>query len=109
MKFILLLTTAFVLCTAVVSNAQAQPENTRITVKVKGVTCSTDLKMIQANVEKLEGVTECSVGKRGTTTSFEITFNAKTLTEEDLYATIEGTGSCEDPDERPYKVKRKKE
>lgn len=76
------------------------------TVKVKGITCSMDLKMISANVEKLMGVSSCKTGKRGTTTTFEVKYNPALVTEKEIFAAIENTGSCEDPDERPYKVKR---
>jgi L,D-peptidoglycan transpeptidase YkuD (ErfK/YbiS/YcfS/YnhG family) len=76
------------------------------TVKVKGITCSMDLKMISANVESLQGVRKCNVGKQGTSTTFEITYNPAFVKETEIYAAIENTGSCENPDERPYKVKQ---
>jgi len=76
-----------------------------INVKVKGISCSTDLKMIAANVEKLEGVSSCKTAKKGTTTTFKIKMNAALVTEKEIHAAIENTGSCENPNERPYKVK----
>jgi len=76
------------------------------TIKVKGITCSTDLKMIKANVEKLEGVSSCEPGKTGTTTSFIVQYSSGLVDEKSIYAAIEGTGSCENPDERPYEVKK---
>ena len=77
-----------------------------ITTKVKGITCSTDLKMISANVEALKGVHSCKSGKTGPTSTFEISFNPSVVTAKEIYAVIENTGSCENPDERPYKVKQ---
>jgi copper chaperone CopZ len=77
-----------------------------ITVKVKGVTCSMDLKMIAANVEKLEGVNSCKTGKKGTTTTFKVNMNTSLVTEKEIHSAIENTGSCENPDERPYKIKQ---
>ncbi len=65
-----------------------------------------DLKMISANVEKLEGVSTCESIKKGPTTTFEVKYNPTLVTDKAIYAAIEGTGSCEDPDERPYKVKK---
>ena len=84
----------------------ASSDSTVITkVKVKGITCDMDLKMIAANVEKLNGVDKCETVKKGATTTFEIQFNPAHVTDKDIHAAIEGTGSCEDPSERPYKVK----
>ena len=75
------------------------------TVKVKGITCAMDLKMIAANVEKVAGVRSCEPGNAGATTSFVIMYDPALVTEKDIYLAIENTGSCEAPDERPYKVK----
>jgi copper chaperone CopZ len=76
-----------------------------IATKVKGVTCAKDLKMISASVEQLEGVSTCTVAKKGPTTTFEIGFNPRLVSEKEIYQAIQSTGSCEDPNERPYKVK----
>ena len=78
-----------------------------MTIKVKGITCSTDYKMIQTNVEKLNGVSKFEVGKQGATSTFIINYNPELVSEEKIYAAIEGTGSCENHNERPYKVKQK--
>jgi copper chaperone CopZ len=75
-------------------------------IKVKGITCSKDLTMIADNVEKLEGVSSCEVAKQGATSTFNVTFSPALVTEEEIHKAIEGTGSCEDPNERPYKVKQ---
>ena len=77
-----------------------------ITYKVKGISCSKDLKMITANVEKMKGVNSCKPGKKGTTTSFIINYNPLLVKESEILAAIENTGSCENPDDRPYKVKQ---
>jgi copper chaperone CopZ len=83
------------------------PADTQTTImKVKGITCSADLKTIMANVEKVSGVTSCKPGKQGPTTSFEIRYNPAQTTEKEIQASIEGTGGCKDPNERPYKVKQ---
>ena len=76
------------------------------TISVKGITCSKDLSMISDNVEKLEGVNSCKVAKKGATSKFKVTFNPVLVTEKEIHAAIEGTGSCVDPNERPYKVKQ---
>lgn len=115
MKFsnIFVLAIAFMLASTTVTFAQSTKEKVQVsdttktlTTKVKGITCSTDLKMISANVEKLKGVSTCKAGKTGPTTTFEIAYNPALVTEKEIYAAIQNTGSCENPDEKPYKVKQ---
>lgn len=114
MKFsnIFVLAITFVLASTATSFAQSAPEieqvsdsTKTISTRVKGITCSTDLKMISANVEKLDGVSACKASKTGPTTTFEIAYNPALVTEKEIYSAIQNTGSCENPDERPYKVK----
>jgi copper chaperone CopZ len=78
-----------------------------ITIKVKGLTCSNDLKTISKNIEKLKGVISCETGKMGATSSFKVKFDPELVTEKEIYAAIENTGGCENPDDRPYRVKNK--
>lgn len=114
MKLIKSFVMALVLLIAIKNKASAQntisnqPTDSlkTLNINVKGITCSTDLKMIAANVEKLNGVNSCNAGKQGTTTAFKVVFNPAVVTEKDIFNTIENTGSCENPDERPYKIKR---
>lgn len=114
MKFIKSMVLAFTLLTATANVAFSQAINTNqptdslktATIKVKGITCSMDLKMVSANIEKVKGVSSCKAGKQGTTTAFEVKYNPALVTEKQIYAAIEGTGSCENPNERPYKIKQ---
>lgn len=76
-----------------------------IDVKVKGVTCTTDLKLIADNVEKLDGVTSCVTLKKGATTTLQVKMNPTLVTEKQIYTAIEDTACCKNPDARPYKVK----
>lgn len=77
-----------------------------ISVKVKGVGCEQDIKTIAANVEKLEGVISCMSPKKGATTTFKVKINPALVTKDAINAAIEGTGGCEDPNTRPYKIKQ---
>ncbi|WP_066224493.1 hypothetical protein [Formosa haliotis] len=88
------------------TQAQTTANIKNITTKVKGITCANDLKTIAANVEKLEGVTTCTAGKTGPTTAFDIAYNPELVTEEDIFSAIQNTPGCENPDDRPYKVKQ---
>lgn len=76
-----------------------------IEIKVKGVTCAMDLKTISANVEKLEGVESCKPGKKGATSTFNVTMNTALVSEKAIHAAIENTAGCKNPNDRPYKVK----
>lgn len=64
-----------------------------------------DLKTIAGNVEKLNGVISCKAGKQGPTTTFDVRYNPTLTSEKQIFAAIENTGGCSDPDARPYKVK----
>ena len=114
MKFIKLFAWVIIVLTATANSSFSQTTTTNQTtdslktasVKVKGITCSMDLKMISANVEKVKGVSSCKAGKQGTTTTFEVKYNPALVNEKEIFAAIENTGSCENPDERPYKIKQ---
>ncbi|MHA7944048.1 hypothetical protein ACJOV8_013310 [Formosa sp. 3Alg 14/1] len=113
LSHIFALTITFTLASTTVTFAQSSEEKTEITVstktispKVKGITCSSDLKTISANVQKLEGVNTCVPGKTGPTTQFEIAFNPALVSEQDIFTAIQNTAGCEDPNDRPYKVKQ---
>lgn len=92
---------------------QAQTTNTPnldsikvITYKVKGITCASDVKTIAGNIEKLSGIINCKADKPGATTNFELKFNPARVTEKEIVAAIENTGGCQNPNDRPYKVKQ---
>lgn len=106
MAIVLMTATPMVALTQTTATQAADSLKT-IVVKVKGITCATDTKMIATNVEKRPGVSSCIVKKQGPTTHFEVQYTPALVEEQDIYDTIENTGSCDHPDERPYKVKRK--
>jgi copper chaperone CopZ len=92
---------------ALKSTAQtATNKDTTITLKVKGLTCSNDLKTIATNVKEIKGVTACKPGKLGPTSTYKVTFNPAVVNRNDLVAVIENTPGCGDGDEKPYKVKK---
>lgn len=87
------------------TNISPADSNQIVTIKVKGVTCSGDLKTIAMNVEKLTGVTQCKTGKMGATSTFEVKYNPSKVSLKAIYTAIENTQGCENPNDRPYKVK----
>ncbi|HLS30761.1 MAG TPA: hypothetical protein VK021_07895 [Flavobacteriaceae bacterium] len=114
MKFsnIFVLAFIFILASTTITYAQSTQEEVQIeetsktiTTKVKGITCSDDLKTISANVEKMKGVSACEAGKTGPTTTFKIVYNPDLVTEQEIHAVIQDTEGCKNPNDRPYKVK----
>lgn len=75
-------------------------------VKVKGITCAMDLKTISGNVEKMQGVSSFVTKRQGATSVFELTYLPTAVSENEIFETIENTPGCEDPNDRPYKIKQ---
>lgn len=88
--------------------AQANTQTLQtIKLKVSGITCSGDCKDIQKVLSGMKGVTSSKhIGKPTATTSFEVTFNPAIISEKELRKAVEDTPGCEDPKDRPYKVKK---
>ncbi len=112
MKVLKLCVLAFTLWAATTHSAVSQSTKESsdslktIKVKVKGITCSMDVKTLSSNVEKLPGVHSCTPGKQRATTTFEVTYNPALVSEKEIYAAIENTGGCENPEDKPYTVKQ---
>lgn len=100
---------AILLLATTITSAQTKENTTTtlktISTKVKGITCSSDLKTIATNVTKLEGVNTCTTDKAGATTTFNIAYNPALISEKEINAAIQNTGGCKNPNDRPYKVK----
>ena len=100
---------ALIVITATGSSAMAYSTtplaDTTITVKVKGVTCSNDLKTLSTNVKELTGVADCKPGKAGAVSVFKVTYNTALVNTKEIFAAFENTGGCSDPTEKPYKIK----
>jgi copper chaperone CopZ len=112
--FIAIICLAFALTQSIATVAQttqtptSAPANKQQTIKLKvtGITCSGDCKDIQKEISKLTGVIACkTIGKPSATSVFEVTFDTTLVTEKEIRSKIEDTPGCEDPKDRPYKVK----
>lgn len=104
--FLALLTFSFATVQAQTSTPLLKMEDIKtIEVKVKGVGCSADIKSISEKVENLDGVSRCKVLKKGAVTRFEIYLLPSKVSEQEIYAAIEDTPGCKNPNDRPYKVK----
>lgn len=101
----------FLLLTSAASFAQSEAPFTlradSVDLKVKGITCSMDLRQISDKVEAVAGVSRCEVLKEGAVSLFRVTYDSDVASEDAIYRAVENTGGCENPEERPYKVKNK--
>lgn len=112
---ILTLVFAFTCIFALSSAAQTSTEQSKpvensavqkIKLKVSGITCSGDCKDLEKVVSKMNGVTSAKmVSKPAATSVFEVSFNPSVVTEKEIRKAVEGTPGCENPNDRPYKVK----
>lgn len=88
------------------TTVQTQKQQT-IKLKVSGITCSGDCKDIQKEVNKLNGIIAFKLlGKPAASSTFEITFDPAVVSEKEIRNKIEDTPGCEDPKDKPYKVKQ---
>lgn len=78
-----------------------------VIVTVNGITCSGDLKMITTRLVKQAGIDECvlSSSEKGKAT-FQVGYHTSLVSEAQLRKYVEGTPSCDFPDQYPYKVKK---
>src|SRR5690625_7905286 len=110
MKFsnIFVLAFIFILASTTITYAQSTQEEVQIeetsktiTTKVKGITCSNDLKTISAKVEKMKGVSACVAGKTCYTTTFKIVYKTDLVIESEIIEVIQDTEGCKNTNDRP--------
>lgn len=78
-----------------------------IKLKVGGITCAGDCKDIQKVINKLNGVASCKqIGKPAATSVFEVSFDPAVITENEIRSKVEDVPGCDNPNERPYRVKQ---
>lgn len=104
-------TCLFAFSGAAQATTQPKPVETtsvqKIKLKVSGITCSGDCKDIEKSVSKINGVSAVKmVSKPSATSVFEISFNPAVITEKEIRTAVESTPGCENPNDRPYKVKQ---
>ncbi len=105
-KIIIAILLAAIPALKTIAQTATSAKDTTIIVKVKGLTCSNDLKTIATNVKEIKGVKECKPGKLGPTSTYKITYDLTAVNRKDIAAIIENTPGCGDGDEKPYKVKK---
>jgi copper chaperone CopZ len=87
-----------------------QTENdTTITIRVAGITCGNDLPIICKRVNKEKGVADCiASSEAGATTKFNVTYNPELISYQQIVDAVQDAPSCNYPNEKPYRVKKKK-
>ena len=84
-------------------------KDTTITIQVTGVTCTGDLPIICERVKKEKGVSKCKdVSKAASTTKFDVTYNPALITYQQIVDAVQDVPGCDFPNEKPYRVKKKK-
>lgn len=77
------------------------------TIKVTGITCNGDMPTIKKKLINEDGVEEITF--TNPTKAGEVTFTVKyfpsVITEKRIREVMESTPGCDNPEERPYKVK----
>lgn len=113
MKSIKIYLSALIMCFTFSFASQAQTAQQKqdsvktVTIKVSGITCVNDLKIINTNVMKKKGVVSSeSVGKVAATTTFEVKYYPAIIPIDSIYKMVENSPSCDYPDQRPYRVKK---
>ncbi|MDW7693978.1 heavy metal-associated domain-containing protein [Flammeovirgaceae bacterium SG7u.111] len=104
LAFAILFTSANIAFSQSASTPQ-QESTAKKTITVKGVTCAHDVETLSDTIKKLKGVTSCEVAKTGATSKFKVEFDPALVSEKTIHAAIEDTPGCENPKDRPYKVK----
>lgn len=103
-KWLLILAVACISQTAKAQDSTKAKTQT-VTFIATEMGCATDSKMVETALYRKKGVK--SVVISGDTIT--VVYNPAKLKPEDLQAVIENTGTCEDPDARVHKARRKQD
>ena len=84
-------------------------KDTTVTIQVAGITCAGDLPIICERVKKEKGVAGCKADTKAAATSkFDVTYNPALITYQQIIDAVQDAPSCDFPNEKPYRVKKKK-
>lgn len=108
-RFLSALALMICLAFATLSLGQSTTKDTVIIIKVSGIICGMDLPIISDTLKKQDGVKDCkAIGKAAAVTRFEITYDPNKISYQQIVNIVQNAPSCEDPKEKPYKVKKNK-
>ncbi len=92
----------------VTNTVQAQANDTlkTATIKIKGIACTIDLPIIKKKLVNEEGIDDVTYSEvKSEAVIFTVKYHSALITEKQIRAAIENAPSCENPNEKPYKVK----
>lgn len=107
MKTIISIIVLFIV-TGITHLASAQFNNTlkTATIKIKGISCSMDLPIIKKKLVNEEGIDDVTYSEvKSEAAFFTIKYHTAIITEKQIRAVIENAPGCDNPEEKPYKVK----
>lgn len=91
-----------------VNSAKAQANDTlkTATIKIKGISCTMDLPIIKKKLVNEEGIDDVAYSEvKSEAVFFTVKYHTAIISEKQIRTTIENAPSCDDPSEKPYKVK----
>ncbi len=112
-KFVLAIAMCVTFCFAFINRSAAQStivsKDTTVTFEVSGITCGGDLPVICKRVQPEKGITSIkAVSKAAATTKFQVIYNPALINYQQVVAAVQDAPSCDFPNEKPYKVKKRK-
>lgn len=91
------------------TQAQTRDSIRTLHIIVGNLHCNNDMPTIKKQLLNREGIDEVSFTEiKGDRSEFRISYHSSVTRPEEIEAAIESTPGCDDPDSRPYKVKRPK-
>ncbi len=89
--------------------AQAADSLKKITIQVSNLHCNNDMPTIKKRLLNEEGIDEVAFTPiEGETSVFTVSYHTSATSREQIEKAIEATPGCDDPEEKPYKVKKEK-
>lgn len=110
-KIIVLIAAAIISYAAPRAAAQTGAADTvkKIQIKVTNLHCGNDMPTIKKQLLNQEGIDEVSFTElSGETSVFTIAYHTAATSQEQIEKAVESTPGCDNKNETPYRVKRKK-
>lgn len=86
--------------------AQANDTLKIATIKIKGISCSMDLPIIKKKLVNEDGIDDITYSEvKSDAVIFTVKYHTSIITEKQIRTAIENAPACDNPNEKPYKVK----
>lgn len=88
------------------AKAQANDTLKIATIKIKGISCTMDLPIIKKKLVNEDGIEDITYSEvKSEAVVFTVKYHTAIITEKQIKTVIENAPSCDNPEEKPYKVK----